>query len=118
MKTTQIGVCLLGFWIFSSWAQVPNAPQSAVQLPPPAGATPGVIPIRTNSIIRPLTSVPGTTGTTGGDLSRSTAPRAITAPRSNSIVNPSPASTNLSGFTVINPAPRGTNEPGEEIIQP
>jgi len=110
MKTTQIlGIWVLGLGISSVSAQVPNAPQSAVPLPP-RPATP--IPIQPNpAAARPLTGG----STSGGEISRSTSPRITTQPRTNSIVNPSPASTNLAGFTVIAP-PRGTN--AEEIIQP
>jgi general secretion pathway protein D len=109
------GIWDLGFGIFSASAQVPNAPQSAVPLPPPAP-----IAIRSNAFAAP----PATTGAGGvGDTSPSTrtAPRTITPPRSNSIVNASPASTNIAGagqFTVINPAAKPTNAAPEEIVQP
>src|SRR5436190_15842956 len=103
-----LGIWVLGFGILPAAAQVPNAPQSAVQLPPPATAVPS-IPVRTNSIIRPLTGAAGTTtGGAAGDSSPTTrtSPRVTTQPRTNSIVNPSPASTNIPGvgsFTVITP---------------
>jgi general secretion pathway protein D len=106
MKTTQIlRIWVLGLGITTVSAQVPNAPQSAVQLPPrPVTQIPA----------RPLTGGSTATGAAGSDLSRSSLPRITTQPKANSIVNPSPASTNLTGFTVIT-APR-TN--AEEIIQP
>lgn len=108
-----VGIFVLGFGLSSAFAQVPNAPQSAVPLPAPA--TP--IPIRSNTLARPLYSAPGTTGAGAGDLSR-TSPRATAPPRADSIVNPSPASTNAPGFTVINPSPKPTNAPTEQMIQP
>src|SRR5205807_1344627 len=90
------GIWVLGFEASSASAQVPNAPQSAVQLPP-AAAPPG-IPVRTNSIIRP------TGAAADSSPGMRTSPRPTTQLRTNSIINPSPASTNLSAqgpFTVI-----------------
>src|SRR5437879_2124391 len=110
MKT--INLCLF-FAVFEAAAQVPNAPQSAVPLPPQP------IAVRTNFSPSPT----GTTGTVGDSSPTTrTTPRITTQPRANSIINPSPASTNVvvtnvpGGFTVINPS--RTNAPPEETVSP
>src|SRR5882757_454909 len=93
-------------------AQVPNAPQSAVQIPP-------AYQFRTN----PAVAVPPA-NLAPVDLTTHSMQRQLPPRPTNSIVNSVDVSTNPtaitrqgSTITVANPAPPATNAPREEVIE-